>query len=221
MKYLKLTLKYIGRILLGISGLLLLYFILAFLLSIIPKNPEPVTCSEKETVYLISNGIHLDIILKRSQLDEAFWQQLEIPKTAKYVAFGWGDKGFYLNTPNWNALKASTVVNALFLKSESAMHVTSYYAKREKFVALPLCNSQLETLKIHIESSFVKNEEEQILKVGKGYGRNDDFYEATGSYNGIKTCNEWVNQGLKKANVRTSIWSPLDRGVFYHLDSHD
>ena len=90
---------------LGIVGILLLYFILAFLLSIIPKNPEPVTCAEKETVYLISNGIHLDIILKRNQLKEDFWKQLKIPESAKYVAFGWGDKGFYLNTATWEDLK--------------------------------------------------------------------------------------------------------------------
>lgn len=206
---------------LGIVGVLLLYFILAFLLSIIPKNPEPVTCAEKETVYLISNGIHLDIILKRNQLKEDFWKQLKIPESAKYVAFGWGDKGFYLNTATWEDLKMSTLVNALFLKSESAMHVTNYYSKREQFVALPLCESQLLALKTHIEMSFVKDDKEQILKVGKGYGRNDDFYAAKGSYNAIKTCNEWVNQGLKKADVRTSVWSPFDGGVFYHLDSHD
>lgn len=217
MEYLKIIIKYIGRAVLGLFGFILLYFILAFLLSVIPKNAELVDCAEKETVYLISNGIHLDIILNRNQIDAALLKALKIPATVKYVAFGWGDKGFYLQTKTWNDLKMSTLVKALFLKSESAMHVTSYYYKSENFVPLSLCPIQIEVLKTHIETSFIKTKAEKIIEIGEGYGKNDHFYEAEGSYNAIKTCNEWVNIGLKKANVKTSVWSPFDKGIFYHV----
>lgn len=217
MKYLKMIIKYISRTALGVLGLILLYFLLAFLLGVIPKNAETVNCTKKETIYLISNGIHLDFILNRNQIDEAFLADLNIPKTVKYVAFGWGDKDFYLHTPTWAELKTSTLVNALFLKSESAMHVTSYYYKSEKFVALPLCDSQIKDLNVYIESSFIKNNNGKIVSIGEGYGKNDRFYEAVGSYNAIKTCNEWVNIGLKKVKVKTAIWSPFDKGIFYHL----
>lgn len=214
----KTILKYFGRFLLGIFSILILYFLLAFILSVIPKKNIETTCTEMETIYLISNGVHLDIVLEVNQLDGDFWKQLNAQSTTKYIAFGWGDKGFYLNTPTWNELKASTVVNALLLKSESAMHVTNYHYKSKKFVALPLCASQLETLKQHIETSFLKNTDGKIVEVGQGYGSNDNFYEAIGSYNAIKTCNEWVNIGLKKSAVKTSIWSPFDKGILYHLE---
>jgi uncharacterized protein (TIGR02117 family) len=217
MKYLKIIIKYIGRAVLGAFSLVLLYFFIAFLLSVIPKNAEAVTCAEKETIYLISNGIHLDFVLNRNQIDTLLLEDLKIPETVKYVAFGWGDKDFYLHTPTWAALKMSTLVSALFLKSESAMHVTNYYYKSKDFVALPLCNSQIEDLKVYIESSFVKDSTEKVIGIGYGYGKNDTFYEAIGSYNAIKTCNEWVNIGLKKANVKTAVWSPFDKGVLYHL----
>lgn len=217
MEYLKIIIKYSLRTVLGLLSFVLLYFILAFLLSIIPKNAELVDCAKKETVYLISNGIHLDIILNRNQIDTAFLKALKIPETVKYVAFGWGDKGFYLQTKTWNDLKMSTLVNALFLKSESAMHVTSYDYKSENFVPLSLCPTQIEVLKTHIETSFLKTNTGKIIKVGEGYGKNDNFYNAKGSYNAIKTCNEWVNIGLKKANVKTSVWSPFDKGIFYHV----
>jgi uncharacterized protein (TIGR02117 family) len=217
MEYLKIIIKYIGRAILGLFGVVLLYFILAFLLSVIPKNTELVDCVEKETVYLISNGIHLDIILNRNQIDTTFLKTLKIPETVKYVAFGWGDKGFYLQTKTWNDLKMNTLVNALFLKSESSMHVTSYYYKSENFVPLSLCPTQIEVLKTYIETSFIKTNTGEIIETGKGYGKNDHFYEAKGSYNAIKTCNEWVNIGLKKAKVKTSVWSPFDKGIFYHV----
>lgn len=31
-----------------------------------------------------------------------------------YIAFGWGDKGFYLDTPTWADLKFSTAFKAAF-----------------------------------------------------------------------------------------------------------
>ena len=44
--------------------------------------------------------------------------------TAEYLAFGWGDKGFYLDTPEWSDLKASTAFKAAFALGNSAMHTT-------------------------------------------------------------------------------------------------
>jgi len=35
-------------------------------------------------------------------------------KKGDWLAFGWGDKGFYLNTPTWADLKFSTAVKAAF-----------------------------------------------------------------------------------------------------------
>jgi uncharacterized protein (TIGR02117 family) len=219
MKYLRIIFKYISRIVLAILGIILLYLIVAFLLSFISKKPESISCEKKETIYLLSNGVHLDIILERNQLKEDFWQELKIPTKVKYVAFGWGDKGFYLNTKTWNDLKASTLINALFLKSGTAMHVTNYYKEHDEFISISLCPAQLMALKTHIETSFQKNDQQKLTKVGKGYYWNDTFYEAKGSYNAIKTCNEWVNQGLKKANIQTSIWSPFDKGVLYQIEN--
>lgn len=219
MKYFKIAFQYFNRFLLGIFSSLMLYFLLATVLSYFPKNPkDEAKCTKKvESIYLITNGIHLDIVFKREQLDKAFLSELNISETVKYVAFGWGDKDFYLHTPTWNDLTAGTLAKALLWKSETAMHVTDYRFKSKKFVVVPLCEFQLEILKKYVDSSFAKANND-IVKVGKGYGKNDRFYEAKGSYNAIKTCNEWVNIGLKKANIKTSIWSPFDKGILYHID---
>ena len=39
----------------------------------------------------------------------------------RYVAIGWGDRGFYVDTPTWADLKLSTLCNALFVPSESVL----------------------------------------------------------------------------------------------------
>lgn len=78
---------------------------------------------------------------------------------------------------------------------------------------------QLEQLIYFIEQSFETDDEMKLIEiVGKGYSNRDYFYEGVGSYNCIKTCNQWVNQGLKAAEIKTSIWSPFDSGVLYQVN---
>nr|MBX2843653.1 DUF2459 domain-containing protein [Flammeovirgaceae bacterium] len=81
------------------------------------------------------------------------------------------------------------------------------------------CENQMEIMNQYLFQSFQMNDEKQfqIIK-SPGYSHNDAFYEATGNYSCIITCNEWVNTALKKMGIKTSIWSPFDFGVLYHLD---
>ena len=44
--------------------------------------------------------------------------------TLRYIAIGWGDKGFYLDTPTWADLKFSTAFKAAFWLGNSAIHTT-------------------------------------------------------------------------------------------------
>lgn len=210
-------LKYTFLTLLAITALYLLF---AFLLSIISTSPEKINCTQKETIYLSSNGIHLDIIINIDQIDSIFLEELNFSDRTQYLAFGWGDKGFYLNTPRWEDLKAKTVIRAFFLPSETAMHVTQYRNTRKKWIPVQLCPEQLEKMQQFIISSFKRNDNGKFQPIANsGYGHYDTFYEAIGSYNAINTCNEWVNKALKKAEVKTAIWSPSDKGILYHFQN--
>ena len=69
-----------------------------------------------------------------------------------------------------------------------------------------------------IEGSFQKDASGAFVLVpGKGYGADDNFYEAVGSYHPFNTCNVWTNRGLKDCGVRTALWSPFPQGVLRHL----
>src|SRR3954463_15668880 len=112
---------------------ILVYFIFAYGLSSIPVNPD-FRQSQKEVVevYILTNGIHADIVVpaRNKYMDwSAFVKQSDTKGKgvdAKNIAFGWGDKGFYLETPTWGDLKLSTAFKALLYLSTSAMHVTFY-----------------------------------------------------------------------------------------------
>lgn len=202
----------------GILALLVIYLLISVVLSLLSTRPQAVDCTDRKTIYITSNGIHLNFVFPKSLLETELTEHLNIPSSATYIAFGWGDRGFYLNTPTWKQLKFGVAMRALLLKSETAMHVTPYYRPSDAWKKLPLCTEQLETLKTYISASFDRDEQNRIMEIaGAGYTSQDKFYEATGSYTCLKTCNNWVNIGLKRARVRTAVWSPFDFGVLFHL----
>jgi len=209
-----------------IPALVAIYLLSAWLLSQVVVNRDFKQTSDGITIYVKSNGVHTDIIVpaKTELID---WTVKLNPKDFQkgelnYVAFGWGDKGFYLNTPTWADLKFSTAFNALFWLSTSAMHIT-YYSNapsNSNYVRqIKISLQQYQKLVEYIEKSFQQDMQgHYILIPGYHYeGVNDNFYEANGIYNLFETCNGWANQGLKKTGVRTCIWTPFDWGILNNL----
>ena len=182
------------------------------------NSPEKLDCKKEKTVYISTNGVHLDVIIPRIYLNRSLLRQLGVSSQTTYLSFGWGDKGFYLETPRWKDLKFTTAVKALFWKSETAVHLTKYRRKASHWKPVYLCNEQFTDLMAFIDGYFEKDENDRVIEIkDSGYTNSDTFFEATGNYNMIMTCNQWVNNALKAANVETSIWSPLDNGVLYHV----
>ena len=106
----------------------------------------------------------------------------------------------------------------MFRKSETAMHVTNHRYKLDNWRSISICETQLNLLNQYIINSFSKGSEGQIVIIpNSGYTNQDEFYEANGNYNLINTCNSWVNRGLKTSKIKTSIWSPFDKGVLFHI----
>ena len=206
----------------GVTGVLLIiaiYLLMALILSVIPTNPGPVNCVKKKEIFVATNGVHLALILPKELIRYEFKRALELPAHTDFVSFGWGDREFYLNTPEWADLRLRTAAKALFVKSETAMHVTNYHKPKASWKAVAVCPSQIESLNDFVIGSFKFGKDSLPMQIeGSGYGQNDIFYEGAGSYTCFRTCNSWVNEGLKKGKIKTSLWSPFDRGVLYHLD---
>ncbi|WP_020527290.1 DUF2459 domain-containing protein [Flexithrix dorotheae] len=196
-----------------------LYFIIAIGLSLIPVPSDAKTCKPQQTIYVSSNGVHLDIIVPGSMLSTKIKSQLSFDPSWNFVAFGWGDEDFYLNTPTWNDLSLKTALKAMFLPSKTAMHVTVFKSTKAHWKSVEVCTHQLEILNRYLDQSFHHDEEKQFVKISSsGYSQNDSFYKATGNYSCIITCNEWVNKALKNMKLKAPVWSPFHFGVLYHLD---
>jgi uncharacterized protein (TIGR02117 family) len=198
------------------------YFFSALVLSVFPTFPSKSDCQPNHQVFVSTNGVHLDIIIPVKELHSEFERQLSLPPGTEFVSFGWGDKEFYINTPEWSDLTFPIAFQALFLKSETSVHVTLYKTAYSHWRKLDLCTSQLETLNRYIFQTFSKDEKNNLVKFQiPGYGPNDYFYAAKGSFSIFRTCNVWVSRALKSIHVKTSVWSPFDFGVLYHLPENN
>lgn len=207
-------------------GVILLYVILALLLPLIPINAKKTTDPKVVELYILTNGVHTDLVLpvRTSQID---WSQKLPFKNTKgqktdfrYIAFGWGDKGFYLDTPTWSQLKFSTAFKAAFWLSDSAMHCTYYKQMKEgnDCKKMMLTEQQYQDLIQFLDSRFDKDAAGHYILVPTNavYGDDDAFYDAKGSYNFTYTCNTWANDGLKVAGQKAALWTATDFGIFRH-----
>lgn len=214
--------KHVFHILAIIAGLIISTIVAgllaAFVLSVLSTHPESPVCPEKKSVFVTTNGIHLSIIVPVNQLDTAFAEELLLTPGTRFVSFGWGDRGFYLTTPTWADLTFQTAFRALFLETPSAMHIDDVRYRDERWPEIQLCPEQMEKMLAYIHASFSADSHGQIIEIPHaGYTPSDRFFEAKGHFTCFRTCNVWVNQALKVAEVSTSVWSPFDKGVLYQL----
>ena len=162
MKTLKDTLKIIKKLFFVIFIFLIVYSASAFLLSKITINSEADNQSKDVSIYIKTNGVHTDIIVPVKNKIKNWSSQIKFEytksndTTATYLAFGWGNKGFYLDTPQWSDLKASTAFNAAFGLSNSAMHTTFYKKIRENkdCVKITISEENYKKLVAIIEDTF-------------------------------------------------------------------
>ncbi len=223
MKIIKKLLKYLAIFILS----LLTYLLIVTLLSYVSVNEDFVENHQEIPIYILTNGVHTDVVLpiKNEHYDWSNQLKFEHTKskdtTYQYAALGWGDKGFYMETPTWADLKASTVLKAASGLSTTAMHVTFYKHLKEnkscKKIQISLENYQ--NLIAFINESFqTKSRDFLKIETDAVYGKHDVFYEAKGSYSLFYTCNSWANQALKAANQKAALWTISDSGIFRHYE---
>lgn len=176
------------------------------------------------TIYMKSDGIHTDFVFP-VHVGNIDWTKLISPEdtrgkdsTLKFISIGWGDQGFFLNTPEWSDLKASTAFNACFYLSKTAVHAN--YMKDlnipQKHVKLIISQKEYSLLYNYVKKTLEQGENIQTVCIkNRGYWETDSFYEANGSYGLFFTCNSWVNKGLNDAGLPACLWAPFNSGIFH------
>ncbi|MCH2490885.1 MAG: DUF2459 domain-containing protein [Flavobacteriales bacterium] len=210
MKLVKNVMKWICYIL----SIPVAYVLISLLLSAITIDRELEKKNYEKTIYLHTNGVHLNIIVPIAQMDTLLLSNLKHKENDVYLGFGWGDENFYINTPTWSDLTINNAFKAMFLKSPTLLHITRYQEKRHNWVQIEVSESEFEQLSLYLLNTFQTNEQgEKIILEDMGYTATDDFYKAKGNYTCFNTCNSWVNTGFKESGLKACLWTPFDFGL--------
>lgn len=175
-------------------------------------------------IFVQSNGVHTDICMP-TESPYCDWsdfipiEDYPLNKAHLYIAIGWGDKGFFLDTPTWDDLTAKTALTAAFLPSPCAMHVEY---KGELPIPKEMCKSEwiskenyLALVK-YIQASFeLKAGKVQFIS-GTSYWGTDHFYEAKGDYHMMNTCNSWTNGAIKSAKLKTASFAVFPSTIMHY-----
>lgn len=222
----KKPLKIFLKTILSLLGIVIFYLLCVFLLPYIEISAKETTEPKNIEAYILTNGMHTDLVfpVKSKEIDWSkkipYENTLAKDSTMKYIALGWGDKGFYLDTPTWAELKFSTAFKAAFWLSKSAVHATFYQQMKEgdDCKKINLTTEQYQKLIKYVDDTFDKDASGNYIfvKTNAVYSKNDAFYEAKGSYNFLFTCNTWTNDGLKVAGQKAALWTATEKGIFQH-----
>jgi len=222
MKYIRSTGSGLMHLLRSILAFVIVYLLCAFWLPYCKVNSDVRTPADGVVIYIESNGVHTDFLLPARTKQMNWFTQFpcsdfqEVDTTYQYVSTGWGDRGFYLYTPTWADLTASTFCKAAFALDSAAMHITwhAHAPVMDEWVhKLVISPAQYEKLITYILQSFKKRNGRFCHIEGHTYGRQDTFYEAKGNYSLFKTCNVWTGEGLKVMGYKIGVWTPFEDGI--------
>jgi uncharacterized protein (TIGR02117 family) len=211
-----------GQTLAILAAIPLIYLTLALLGGLIPANWSWRPPDRGVTIFVQTNGVHTWIAVP-TVTPEMDWRPLmpadhiRDPRLAgDYLAIGYGNREFYLNTPAWKDLTVRRALGAAFGNGPSLVHV--YHERQLAADAdqrpIVLTREQYRRLVRFIDSSFDRDAQGRTIPlIGKGYGPRDIFYNARGGYNLFYTCNEWTGAALREAGVRVGIWTPFSVSV--------
>ena len=212
--------KSIGRLISAILALPALYLAAALAGSLIPVNRGWTEPARGTTIYLIDNGIHVDIIMPIAAqgLD---WARLiplsdfANPGEPAWIAFGAGEERVYLHTPTWWDLTPRTAWHAL-AGGRRVMHVEYVSGINVEVRQIRLRPEEYRRLWAAIRADFALDSKDRPIRIAHpGYGPSDAFYRATGRASAFRTCNSWVAGKLRLAGVKTSLWPPFEQGLLW------
>jgi uncharacterized protein (TIGR02117 family) len=175
-------------------------------------------------VYLVSNGVHVDVWVpaQRQERDWVSWLPTEVPlRSHGYVAFGWGDREFFLEVPTWDDLTVAVALRGALLPTRSAMHVLAFSGPPrvgDRVHRLSITAQQYADLVAFIDSGFrLDADGRPVLLDHPGYQSNDRFFDGSSRYHLLNTCNVWTNSAVKAMGQKAALWAPFERSARFHL----
>ena len=205
----------------GMAIIIATFLLVAWAGSSIPRNSNWQEADESVddavTILIGSNGVHTEIAMPivTPQMDwRSTFPASDIIATDRpytHVAVSWGERAFFLETPTWADLNPLVAARAL-IGGEGIVHVAHYVrpAPSEDYRELRISRDDYAALAQVITAQLLPVSEREVIG---GYGANDVFYSARGTYHLGNTCNQWTSDRLADAGIRIGRITPFAGGV--------
>lgn len=168
-------------------------------------------------IYVETNGVHTALIVPVAAAgidwrDLVRADDIADPRYAAFdhLAFGWGERDFYRNTPTWADISLPIVLRAALGSDHTLVHVDHVPAPVPALDVRPIMLRipEYRRLAAFIRASFAHPAAGRPAPI-HGYGVADAFYSGSGHYDALATCNAWTGDALRFAGVRVGRWTPF------------
>ncbi len=173
-----------------------------------------------ESVYVIDHGRHTALVVKaediiaRLGLEDTFYNHF------RFIEIGRGDAGFYQEQEP----QFTTALKALFLSTPAVLHLRAYnYPPYKRYplshtLQIRLSSSALQKLMTAVTASFAF-ENEQVIELSEGSDKNSRFFQASGAYHLLYSCNNWTADMIEQADYPISHrWAFFSNSVMQQVE---
>jgi len=165
-------------------------------------------------VFVVSHGWHTGFIVSADEITARFPKLKKRFAHSPYIEFGWGDQGFY----QAQEITTGLTLRAIFWPTKSVIHAVAVpqnvmpYFDKSQVEKLCLSEKNYLSLIAFIANSFKTDSTNEVRESKAGIYGDSQFYEGTGSYYLMNTCNKWTAKGLKSAGLDISPTFKLTAG---------
>ena len=203
----------LSRIIAGLALLAAGYGAAGMVGGAIPSNGGWREPAQGIDIWVETNGIHTDIVMPKV-VAGVDWRPLAGPRDLAhpryaaydYLAVGWGEQAFFLETPTWADLRGRTILAAAAGSDRTLLHV--------EHVPRPIERADARRIRVTADqyrrlAVFVRASVDAAGPRHRGYGAYDAFYAGRGRYDALHDCNAWTGAALRAAGVRVGVWTPF------------
>jgi len=213
------TLSIGALILAAVILLIVSHFVAALGFALFPATGRPQQADGEPVVYVCTSLAHADIVMpSRDPLID--WSSL-LPATPPglpaeaYLAFGWGDLRFFLETPRWADVRLPIALGALAGLHDTAIRVVAVNQPvgDPDCYALRVDRAGRQALIDYIRASLANEDGPQPV-VQSDF---EAYYLAKGRYGPLRTCNQWVADALAVAGLPHARFAPFSFSIIWPL----